>query len=154
MALTPKQQRFVAEYQIDANATQAAIRAGYSERTAYAIGHENLNKPEIIAAIKASEEKRLEKLEITAVNLLTDVVDIRRLAKSDGVYTAALKANDMLGKSLRDANPFAEPATKHQMVDENDQPIPASELARHVAFLLASGMAVMQALPDPPARCR
>lgn len=54
-------------------------------------------------------------------------------------------------KSLRDANPFAEPATKHQMVDENDQPIPASELARHVAFLLASGMAVMQAQPDPPA---
>jgi phage terminase small subunit len=42
MALTPKQERFVAEYQIDLNATQAAIRAGYSRRTANRIASENL----------------------------------------------------------------------------------------------------------------
>ncbi len=40
--LTPKQQRFVEEYLIDLNATQAAIRAGYSEKTANEIGAENL----------------------------------------------------------------------------------------------------------------
>jgi phage terminase small subunit len=40
--LTPKQQRFVEEYLIDLNATQAAIRAGYSEKTAKSIGQENL----------------------------------------------------------------------------------------------------------------
>ena len=45
--LTPKQQRFVEEYLIDLNATQSAIRAGYSEKTAYSVGHENLKKPEI-----------------------------------------------------------------------------------------------------------
>ena len=40
--LTPKQARFVEEYLVDLNATQAAIRAGYSESTARAIGYENL----------------------------------------------------------------------------------------------------------------
>lgn len=45
--MTPKQKRFCDEYLIDLNATQAAIRAGYSEKTAYSIGVENLKKPEI-----------------------------------------------------------------------------------------------------------
>lgn len=50
-AVTPKQKRFCDEYLIDCNATQAAIRAGYSEKTAYSIGNENLSKPEIRAYI-------------------------------------------------------------------------------------------------------
>lgn len=45
--MTDKQRRFCEEYLIDCNATQAAIRAGYSVKTAYAIGDENLKKPEI-----------------------------------------------------------------------------------------------------------
>ena len=45
--LTAKQQRFCDEYLIDLNATQAAIRAGYSKKTAYSIGNENLKKVEI-----------------------------------------------------------------------------------------------------------
>jgi len=45
--MTAKQQRFCDEYLIDLNATQAAIRAGYSKKTAYSIGVENLKKPEI-----------------------------------------------------------------------------------------------------------
>ena len=45
--LTAKQQRFCDEYLIDLNATQAAIRAGYSKKTAYSIGEENLKKPEL-----------------------------------------------------------------------------------------------------------
>ncbi len=64
--LTPKQQLFVDEYLIDLNATKAAIRAGYSEKTAYSIGQENLNKPDIAEAIdrlgrtrsSAKEERR------------------------------------------------------------------------------------------------
>lgn len=57
--LTPKQKRFVEEYCVDMNATQAAIRAEYSKRTAYSIGQENLKKPEIKAAIdKALQDIR------------------------------------------------------------------------------------------------
>ena len=45
--MTEKQKRFCEEYIKDLNAKQAAIRAGYSEKTAYSIGSENLNKPEL-----------------------------------------------------------------------------------------------------------
>ena len=57
--MTAKQMRFCDEYLIDLNATQAAIRAGYSKKTAYSIGQENLNKPEISAYI----EKRMAEKE-------------------------------------------------------------------------------------------
>jgi phage terminase small subunit len=55
--MTDKQKRFCDEYLIDCNATQAAIRAGYSKKTAHAIGDENLKKPEIKGYI---EEKLTE----------------------------------------------------------------------------------------------
>ena len=61
--LTAKQQRFCDEYLIDLNATQAAIRAGYSKKTAYAIGNENLKKPEINAYI----EKRMAEKEAALI---------------------------------------------------------------------------------------
>lgn len=62
MALTPKQQRFCDEYLIDLNATQAAIRAGYSKKTAAVIATENLRKPNISEYIEkrmAEKEKEL-----------------------------------------------------------------------------------------------
>lgn len=58
-ALTAKQQLFCDEYLIDLNATQAAIRAGYSKKTARVIGQENLTKP----AIKEYIEKRMAEKE-------------------------------------------------------------------------------------------
>lgn len=64
--LTAKQQRFVEEYLIDLNATQAAIRAGYSKDTAHSIGHENLNKPEIAEAITQAKQDRSERTQINA----------------------------------------------------------------------------------------
>lgn len=56
--MTEKQKRFCDEYLVDCNATQAAIRAGYSQKTAYAIGLNNLKKPEIRAYI----DEQLEQL--------------------------------------------------------------------------------------------
>ena len=50
--LTQKQQRFVDEYIISGNATQAAIRAGYAKKAAYQTGAQNLKKPQIILALK------------------------------------------------------------------------------------------------------
>ena len=63
--LTPKQQRFVEEYLIDLNATQSAIRAGYSEKTAAVIGAENLIKPNIAKAIQEAQNKLSERTGIT-----------------------------------------------------------------------------------------
>lgn len=63
--LNPKQQRFVEEYLIDLNATQAAIRAGYSAKTAQQMGSENLSKPVIAAAIAEAKAKRSARIEVT-----------------------------------------------------------------------------------------
>lgn len=63
LPLTAKQKRFCTEYLIDLNATQAAIRAGYSEKTAYSVGNENLKKPEVKKCIderlKAIQTKKI-----------------------------------------------------------------------------------------------
>lgn len=71
--LTPKQERFVAEYLIDLNATQAAIRAGYSKNTAEKIGSENLQKPEIRALLNTAKIERSEKTGVTAERVLKEM---------------------------------------------------------------------------------
>ena len=76
MTLTAKQQRFVEEYLVDLNATQAAIRAGYSEKTARDIGHENLAKPNIAEAIAEAQAKRSERTRITADMVLEELAAI------------------------------------------------------------------------------
>jgi len=64
--LTDKQTLFVHEYLVDLNATQAAIRAGYSKDSAKAIGCENLTKPDIADAITEAKAERIEKVKIDA----------------------------------------------------------------------------------------
>jgi phage terminase small subunit len=70
MALTAKQQRFVDEYLKDLNATQAAIRAGYSKATARFIGAENLTKPNIQSIIAKHIDARGQKASITQTMVL------------------------------------------------------------------------------------
>jgi phage terminase small subunit len=91
MALEPKQQAFCEEYIIDFNGTQAAIRAGYSERTAGSIASENLQKPEIQAEIQRQIENRSKRTEITQDRVL---LEIARLAFNDP--RKAFDANDNL----------------------------------------------------------
>lgn len=76
MKLTPKQQRFVEEYLIDLNATQAAIRAGYSEKTARSVGAENLTKPYIQEAIQKSMDDRSKRTGIKADDVLKELAHI------------------------------------------------------------------------------
>lgn len=71
--LTPKQEKFVQEYLVDLNATQAAIRAGYSERTAKSIGQENLTKPDVAAAIEAAQADLSKRTEITQEWVLSNL---------------------------------------------------------------------------------
>ncbi len=89
-SLTPKQARFVEEYLLDLNATAAAKRAGYSERTAYAQGQRLLKHVEIAAAIQKAQEARSERTKIDQ-----DWV-IERLV---GVYEASMGARPVCGKN-------------------------------------------------------
>lgn len=74
--LNERQARFVAEYLVDLNATQAAIRAGYSQRTAYRTGADNLKKPQIAEAIREAMEDREARTNITADRVLRELAAI------------------------------------------------------------------------------
>ena len=77
--LTPKQQRFVEEYLIDLNATQAAIRAGYSAKTAKVIAAQNLSKLNVQEAIEEAQNKRQEQTQIDAAYVLKRLVEIDQM---------------------------------------------------------------------------
>ena len=81
--MTAKQQRFVLEYLIDLNATQAAIRAGYSPKTAKEIGAQNLTKLNIAAAIAKAQARKREKLEISQDWVLQELAAIAGADASD-----------------------------------------------------------------------
>ena len=84
--LTPKQEMFVREYLVDLNATQAAIRAGYSADTARQIGTENLAKPSIATAIQQAMGERFEDVEIKASWVLGKIVEtISRCSQAEPV---------------------------------------------------------------------
>ena len=100
MALTPKQERFVGEYLKDLNATQAAIRAGYSPSSAAEIGYENLRKPQIATAISEAFKARAERTRVEGDRVVLELArvgfsDIREIA-SWGEGGFAYKASDEL----------------------------------------------------------
>ena len=74
--LSAKQKRFCEEYLIDLNCTQAAIRAGYSPKTAYAIGEENLKKPDVWKTVRQMMDERSARTEITADQVLRELWSI------------------------------------------------------------------------------
>jgi len=95
--LTNKQSRFVEEYLVDLNAKQAAIRAGYSEKTAAEMGYENLIKPHVQEYIRERMDERSKRTEITADRILEAIAEIaydtEEIKPSD-----RLRALELLGK--------------------------------------------------------
>ena len=70
--LTDKQEKFCYEYVLHLNATKAAINAGYSEKTAYSIGGENLKKPEIQERIRYMQDNLAETAQLSALKVLKE----------------------------------------------------------------------------------
>ena len=116
--LTAKQEAFCEEYLIDLNATQAAIRAGYSEDTAAVIGCENLTKPNVAELIANLKEERSNRVSVSADDVLKDLLYLKdvclgkeeiTVTDSDGSLTTtkvfkeagANKALESLGKHLK-----------------------------------------------------
>lgn len=117
--MTPKQQRFVEEYLIDLNATQAAIRAGYSVKTAGQIGEENLKKPEIAEAVAERIEKRSEQTGIDAAWVLQKAVELHKQAMAAGAFAPAKGALELVGKHV-DVQAFRE-QIDHRVAMTGDQ---------------------------------
>lgn len=76
MALTDKQTAFVREYLIDLNATQAAIRAGYSARTAASQGQRLLKNAEVAAAVTDAQKARAARTEVTADQVVAELAKV------------------------------------------------------------------------------
>lgn len=112
MALTPKQQRFVEEYLIDLNATQAAVRAGYSEKTSEVIGHQLLKKTLVAEAVAQAQAERSERTEVTADNV---VRELARIGFEDmGVYAKwGPDGVSLVESSEVDTKPVAEVKETH-----------------------------------------
>lgn len=89
--LTDKQEMFCQEYLKDLNLTQAAIRAGYSEKTAKEIGCENLTKPNIQLRIAELKAKRVEEVRIDAAYVLRRHAEIDQMDIADIVTENGLK---------------------------------------------------------------
>ena len=99
--LTAKQSLFVKEYLIDLNATQAAIRAGYAERSAQQIGAENMLKPVVANAIQEAMYERRERLEMTQDDVLNKLEELRVKAIEINQLSVAAKCLELIGKHLR-----------------------------------------------------
>jgi len=117
--LTAKQEAFCQEYMIDFNATQACIRAGYSEKTAAVQGCENLTKPNIASRIAELQIARSKRVEIDADYVLSGLKQVaERCMQAEPVmvrdgdemiesgefkfeHSGANKAYELLGKHLK-----------------------------------------------------
>lgn len=146
--MTAKQERFVAEYLIDLNATQAAIRAGYPAKTANRMGSENLSKPDIAAAIAAKTAKQLEKADLTA-QMVKDrlaalaFVDPRKFFNADGTIkpiteldadTAACVAQfEVIKKNAEAGDGHMDTVHKVRLVDSTK---PLNTLAEHFGLMV------------------
>lgn len=91
--MTKKQKRFIEEYLIDLNATQAAIRAGYSPDTAKSIGSENLTKPDIKAQIAKAMAERSRRTGVNADRVIMELAKIAFVNANDVIdpKTATIK---------------------------------------------------------------
>lgn len=100
--LTDKQTAFVREYLVDLNATQAAIRAGYSERTASRIGPQLLGKTWVREAIEKAQAKRARRVEVTQDYVLSNLVEVveRTMQRAPVLDRKGEQATDEEGRAV------------------------------------------------------
>lgn len=95
--LTPKQERFCQEYVIDCNATQAAVRAGYSAKTADVSGPRLLGNVRVGARIRELQVEGAKKINITREWITNELIEIQSGSKTT-YPPSSLKALEMLAK--------------------------------------------------------
>lgn len=99
--MNEKQKQFCNEYLIDFNGTQAAIRAGYSPKSAYSTANENLRKPEIQSYLKELIENRNERTKITQDDVIKDIIEVKnRCMQKAPVMFMGKQVQDESGNNL------------------------------------------------------
>lgn len=140
--LTTKQRRFVDEYLVDHNATQAAIRAGYSAKTASETAYENIRKPQIEIAIQEALQKQQARTEITADWTLKEIYrlasfDPRKMYDENGNLKKIADMDDdtaaCIGGIDVQESPLGEVTKKFKIWDKNTA---LGNLAKHFKLLV------------------
>jgi phage terminase small subunit len=150
--MTRKQRRFVEEYLVDLNATQAAIRAGYKRQTAHGSGFENLKKPEIAAALQEAMDQRARSTEITVDRVLREIAalgysDVTHYVVDDATNTLtlapyaprnAMRAVSSVRRKIRtipqkDGPPIIEQELEFRLWDKNTA---LTNLGKHLRLFL------------------
>lgn len=117
VALNDRQKRFVEEYLVDLNATQAAIRAGYKEKNARAMGAENLTKPDIAAAIQRAMAERQKRTEITQDMI---VAELAKVAFANGTDFAKVVCREVPVTAVDEDGEIKTVMKRTQLVEVND----------------------------------
>lgn len=141
--LEDKQEMFCREYLKDLNGTQAAIRAGYSAKTAHSIANENLIKPEIHNYIQELKAKRAEKLEISANKVLEELAKIGfsdlkdflnndySLKNLDQIDTSKSGAIQSIQKEIIQGETYTNTTVKFKLHDKLSA---LEKIAKHIGF--------------------
>ena len=128
MALTEKQKAFVREYLVDLNATQAAIRAGYSKKNADKIGSELLGKTRVSDAIQKAMQDRQERTEITQDKVIQEIAgqafkEASDAPESNFKHSSKVRYLDMLCKHL---GAYDNRGKSEDSLDAEDDPLTKS----------------------------
>lgn len=117
VALTEKQKRFVEEYLVDLNATQAAIRAEYSPKTAYSMGQRLLKNVEVQATIQQAKQERSQRTEITQDMVLKELA---KVAFANGTDFAKVVCREVPMTSVDDDGNLQTVTKLQQLVEVRD----------------------------------
>jgi phage terminase small subunit len=140
VALTAKQAQFVKEYLIDLNATQAAIRAGYSESTAGSQGQRMLTNVEIQAAIQEAMNKRATRTEVTADRVIEQLAkiafhDLKHVVTWDERGRIKIRPSDEVdGTILQEISETISDSGMSKKVKLNDRMRALELLGKHLAL--------------------
>jgi phage terminase small subunit len=99
-SLTARQLRWVDEFLVDSNATAAAVRAGYSERSARSIAHENMTKPALQAVLAERRGEVASRLQITREGVIQGLLDAVHLAREQANPAGMVAGLREIGKML------------------------------------------------------
>jgi len=128
--LTPKQARFAQEYLIDLNATQAAIRAGYSKNGAGQTAHNLLKNTEIAAAIQERRKELIEKVRVTQEMIVTELAALGFANMLDyiGIGEDGLPYPDLSNLTRRQAAALREVSSEMYFEQQEGNPIPVKRI--------------------------
>lgn len=144
MSLNPKQKRFCEEYILDLNATQAAIRSGYSAKTAKVIGAENLAKPDIQQYLQGLQAEVATAIAVTRERVLKEYASIafsspKKILSEGMIVKDISELSDEVAAAIKKITPIVKVAKDGEIIREwaiefHDKVGALAQLSKHLGL--------------------